>query len=147
MIGCVDCHNNNDWTPTGNAPRGPHASRYSPILEKEYLRADPTPESYANYEMCYKCHDRSAIINPAPLGFPHDEHVVQQQAPCAVCHDAHGSQQSAHLINFMVRDETGKSVVTPSSSGRLEYVSTGPDRGSCYLQCHGADHNPAVYPR
>jgi hypothetical protein len=51
-----------------------------------------------------------------------------------------------HLINFMVRDRTGKTVMTPSSSGRLEYISTGAGRGQCFLSCHGKDHNPLTYP-
>lgn len=146
IIGCTDCHNNNDWTPGSVAPRGPHASRYAPILEREYVTADPTPESYANYDLCYKCHDRNALVTEQPQGFPHAKHVVDKQSPCAACHDAHGSQQNAHLINFMLRDETGKEVVSANSVGRLEYLSTGTGRGSCYLRCHGVDHNPENYP-
>ena len=43
MIYCTDCHNNNEWTtPTGIAPRGPHASHFAPILERNYLTADMT---------------------------------------------------------------------------------------------------------
>jgi len=146
IIGCTACHNNNDWIPGGMAPKGPHAARYAPILEREYVTADPTPESFENYSLCYKCHDRNAIVTPTPPAFPHASHVVTQQAPCAVCHDAHGSRQNAHLINFMLQDETGKAVVSPNSAGRLEYVATGIGRGSCYLSCHGADHNPRTYP-
>ena len=144
LIDCSACHNNNEWTATGTAPKGPHASRYAPILERNYVSVDPTPESFANYDLCYKCHDRSSLLNdPA---FPHREHVVGQQASCAVCHDAHGVRQYAHLINFMLRDSSGKVVVSPNSAGRLEYITTGPGRGSCYLTCHGREHNPLSYP-
>ena len=146
MIACTDCHNNNEWTtPTGIAPKGPHASRYAPILERNYQTADLTPESVSNYEICYKCHDRSTLLTDVKGSFPHQKHVVQQQAPCAACHDAHGSRQNAHLVNFMSRDASGRVVVTPSSSGRLEYTTSGPGHGQCYLSCHGRDHGPRTY--
>jgi predicted CXXCH cytochrome family protein len=146
MISCTDCHNNNEWTTnTGIAPKGPHASRYAPILERNYQSADLTPESASNYEICYKCHDRSALLTDARGSFPHLTHVVRQQAPCAACHDAHGSRQNAHLVNFMTRDANGKVVVTPSSAGRLAYATNGPGHGSCTLSCHGKDHSPLGY--
>ncbi len=145
-IGCTDCHNNNEWVAGSLVPKGPHASRYAPILEREYRTDDRMPESYAYYELCYKCHDRDALLSRQPLGFPHASHVVDQQTPCAACHDAHGSRLNAHLINFMLRDMTGATVVAPDATGRLEYVATGPGRGTCYLQCHGADHGPRSYP-
>ena len=145
MIACTDCHNNDEWTTaTGLAPRGPHASRYSPILAKNYLTADRTPESAANYDLCYSCHDRATLFQGGR--FLHDKHVRGEQAPCAVCHDAHGSRQNVHLINFMTRDANGAVVVTPSSSGRLEYASTGVGRGTCTLTCHGKNHDSLAYP-
>jgi predicted CXXCH cytochrome family protein len=144
IIGCTDCHNNNEWqTPTGIAPRGPHASRYAPILQKYYQTTDNTPESTANYDLCYKCHDRATLL--APGGFPHYLHAVQQQAPCAACHDAHGSRQSPHLINFMTQDINGKIVVQPNSQGQLQYVAGPNGTGSCSLLCHGRDHAGLSY--
>ncbi len=129
IIGCTDCHNNNDWqTPTGIAPRGPHASRYAPILQRYYQTTDNTPESTANYDMCYKCHDRNMLLRDQLGTFPHKLHVVDKQAPCAACHDSHGSRQNAHLINFMTLDINGQTVVTPSSTGQLQYTSTGRTR-------------------
>lgn len=144
-IGCTSCHNNSDWTQaSGTAPKGPHASRFAPILERQYITADLTPESPSNYELCYKCHDRNVLLSPTS-SFPHDKHVVKAQAPCAVCHDAHGARQNAHLINFMTRDLNGQTVVTPTRSGRLDYTATGPGRGSCNLSCHGREHAPRNY--
>jgi predicted CXXCH cytochrome family protein len=146
MIACTDCHNNNEWTTSaGNAPRGPHASRYAPILERNYLTSDGTPESDANYDLCYKCHDRATLLRDGPGTFPHQRHVVRESTPCAACHDAHGSRQNAHLVNFMTRDANGVAVVTPTSAGRLEYISTGFGRGTCYLTCHGREHSPRHY--
>jgi len=39
----------------------------------------------------------------------------------------------------------GQSVVMPTSSGQIQYTSTGPGQGSCYLVCHGKAHNPLSY--
>lgn len=143
---CTSCHNDSDYVEGSNAPRGPHASRFAPILEREYVTADRTPESYANYELCYQCHDREKLLAPQATGFDHAGHVVERQAPCAACHDAHGSRQNAHLINFMVRDLNGQQVVAPNAAGRLDYVALGAGRGSCSLNCHGKDHESAGYP-
>ncbi len=146
IISCTDCHNNDEWTPTGTRPRGSHGSRYTPILERDYQANDPASESFQTYALCYKCHNRDYLINDRARTFPHREHVVGEQSLCAACHDAHGSRQSPHLINFMLRDRTGKTVVSPSTSQRrLEYISLEVGRGSCYLLCHGKNHEPKSY--
>ena len=147
LIGCTDCHNNDEWTSSGMRPRGPHGSRYAPILEREYQMNDPSAESFQTYSLCYKCHNRNALVSDSAYTFPHRTHVVESQSPCAACHDAHGSCQNAALINFMLFDPTGKAVVSPSQEQRrLEYVSLGPGRGQCFLQCHGVNHEPRDYP-
>ena len=168
IIRCTDCHNNSDPSPAG-----PHASRYAPILERNYIATDPAAESPGAYAICYKCHDRDSVLGaPTPAttaattaanaataraatirttvatrtgGFPHWLHVVKNQTSCAVCHDAHGSRDNAHLIDFMTRDATGKPVVTANIAGRLNYISGGAGKGSCYLTCHGVSHNPLSY--
>jgi len=146
VISCTDCHNNDRWTQGGKAPRGPHGSRFEPILQMEYETVDPSTESYASYALCYKCHDRSTILFNFG-GFPHKQHIVDQHISCAVCHDPHGSRQSTYLINFMTRSKQGAQVVRPSKSGRLEYVPdpARPGHGKCYMTCHNTDHNPASY--
>ncbi len=146
IIDCVSCHNNDDWTPAGTSPRGPHGSRNEPILERQYQTNDPTTESLTTYAMCYKCHNRDYLITDRANTFKHEKHVTDANSPCAACHDPHGSRQNAHLINFMLRDRTNKTVVSPNSRGRLQYITTAPGRGSCYLRCHGKDHNPESYP-
>jgi len=140
VIGCIDCHNNSDRTP-----KGAHASRFAPILERNYTATDQTPETPVAYDLCYKCHDRNAIVSDYGGTFPHRIHVVKSQASCAACHDAHGSRLNAHLINFMTRDSSGRAVVTRNSAGRLEYAATVGGKGTCYLKCHGVDHNPLGY--
>jgi predicted CXXCH cytochrome family protein len=99
----------------------------------------------ANYDMCYKCHDRNTLLREQVGTFPHKLHVVDQKSPCAACHDAHGSRQNAHLINFMTLDLNGQSVVTATTTGQIQYTSTMPGQGSCYLVCHGKVHNPLSY--
>lgn len=147
IISCTDCHNNDEWTPSGTRPRGAHGSRYQPILEREYQANDPTNESFQTYALCYKCHNRDYLISDRARTFPHRKHVVEKQAPCAACHDAHGSRQNVGMINFMLRDRTGKTVVSPSPSTKLlQFTSTGSGRGNCTLLCHGKDHNnPLVF--
>ena len=146
IIYCTDCHNNDEWSPTGTRPRGPHGSRYEPILEREFQAGDPVTESFSTYALCYKCHNRSTLLFGSGR-FPHRLHVIDQRASCTVCHDAHGSRQKIRLINFMLRAKAGNTVVTASGSGRLEFVPnlSQPGRGSCYLRCHGKDHNPESY--
>ncbi len=145
LIYCTDCHNNDEWTPSGSRPRGPHGSRYAPILEREYRTNHEEPESYQAYSMCYKCHDRVALLRDRPGDtFSHRTHLLgERPASCAVCHDAHGSRDSGALINFMLRDKTGRAVMgsTPGGQGP-QYVEFGPDRGKCYLLCHGKNHDP-----
>ncbi len=146
MISCIDCHNNDQWTPSGTTPSGPHGSRWEPILAQEYETEDPFMESNASYALCYNCHNRSTLMSMTGR-FPHEKHVVEQRASCAACHDPHGSQRNSHLINFMVLTKTGSPVVRASSSGRLEFdpAPGQPGHGSCYLTCHGSNHNPKKY--
>ena len=147
LIYCTDCHNTDG--PRG-LPRGPHGSRFEPILERNLRLEEPTSESPDSYALCYKCHSRTALLaNQAGL-FPHQAHLVRAQASCGVCHDAHGSRRNQHLINFLLRDPSGKPVVRPSpTTGRLEYETPrpggGPGSGQCFLECHGMNHAPFPY--
>jgi hypothetical protein len=43
------------------------------------------------------------------------------------------------LVNF------NTTYVTPSSGNRLEFIDSGNGHGSCYLTCHGQNHNPKSY--
>ncbi len=147
MIYCTDCHNNDEWTASGINPKGPHGSQYTPLLERNFEMNDPNPESMQSYALCYKCHSRNSLITDQANTFPHAQHLgMTVSASCAVCHDSHGSREYKGLINFLRFDKLGTSVVTPSSSGRLEFVDLGSGRGSCYLTCHGKDHDPIEYP-
>ena len=153
QIGCISCHNNDEWTAGGTKPAGSHGSNYKPILEREY-RADSTVvESLQNFSLCYKCHDRNALTFDSPGKFPHARHLSNATAPinttsCAACHDPHGSRLQPHLINFMLFDANGIQVVssrpaTPATPPSYSQIGLG---GSCALMCHGHDHPPSTYP-
>jgi predicted CXXCH cytochrome family protein len=157
VISCTDCHNNDN----SNGPNGPHGSNFEPILKRQYLTNDPTPESASAYALCYQCHDRNSILGNESFS-RHNLHITGMggmggggmggmggnlSTPCNVCHDPHGinggqgnSVNNSKLINF------DRSVVSPSSSGILRFESTGTFSGRCYLTCHNQNHDPKSYP-
>jgi uncharacterized CHY-type Zn-finger protein len=136
---CTDCHNS-DSSPNagGSGANGPHGSIYAPILERNLTTLDFQAESPQAYALCYKCHSRTSILASQSFKF-HGTHVVNDQVACTTCHDSHGVADAPHLINF------NTTYVTPSSNGRLEYVSMGPLHGVCSLTCHGKDHPATSY--
>ncbi|MFQ5349423.1 MAG: cytochrome c3 family protein [Thermoanaerobaculia bacterium] len=139
-INCTDCHGNSD--PAG--ARGLHGSAVRHLLKAGYATVDGSPESLETYQLCYDCHDRDRILDdtsPFPL---HRRHVVDRQVACATCHNAHGSVDNRALVRF--GEETFLANVGPSGfADRLEFVSSGPGSGSCFVSCHGIDHAPASY--
>lgn len=143
VITCTACHNNDAWGGSAAQPNGPHGSAYAPILEREYRQEDPVVETFQSAALCYKCHNQSALLSTGR--FPHRQHLDEGQASCAVCHDAHGSRQHPRLINFMLRDRAGQTVVGPTRQGQIEFLSTTPGRGQCTLVCHGTEHNRQNY--
>lgn len=138
LMNCTDCHTNDD--PTG--PRGPHGSRILKLLGRNYALTDGQVDSASTYALCYACHNRDSIVSDA--SFPaHRKHVVDVKASCATCHNPHGATAARALVRF---NETVPTLgVTASSSGRLEFISSAPGRGACYLTCHGKNHDPITY--
>jgi hypothetical protein len=149
MIYCVDCHASETSTASGGGtgPNGPHGSNIAPLLNAGYEMTDGSGESAVAYALCYRCHERSSILSDQSF-VGHQRHIVNDRTPCSVCHDAHGissaqgnATNNGKLINFDV------GVVQPDpATGRLEYRSTGPRMGACYLSCHGVAHSPKTYP-
>lgn len=136
QIKCSNCHGNDD--PLG--PKGPHGSQYNYLLFKSFSKTDG-PESVQQYELCYSCHSRVSILNNESFQY-HNLHISNEGASCRTCHNPHGSTRNLHLIDF-----ENYSSIRPSKSGRLSYISFGPNAGQCYLNCHDKDHDPEVYPK
>jgi predicted CXXCH cytochrome family protein len=147
---CTDCHNNDQgFKAGGSGADGPHGSAFTPILERQCLLTDETPESPGNYALCYKCHSRTSIlgdqsfraVNSLGQDRGHRFHIVDQRTPCATCHDSHGVASTKALINFNTL------YVKSTSTGRpIQYISTGLSSGNCTLNCHGFDHDMTSYP-
>jgi predicted CXXCH cytochrome family protein len=150
---CSDCHNSDAGAKAGGTgPGGVHGSSVRGLLALGYETTDNTIESATAYALCYKCHQRSMILadavttpdQPFPL---HAVHVINGKTPCSICHDSHGVssaqgnvQHNSHLMNF------DRSIVQPDpATGRLEYISTGPRSGTCFLSCHNVPHSPLSY--
>lgn len=146
-IYCSDCHSSNDAPGAGGVgPKGPHGSIYEPLLERNYSMTDGTSESNFSYALCYKCHDRTSILNDQ--SFPaHRKHVVDERTPCSACHDAHGIDSgsgnpinNSNLINFDL------TIVSPSALGQGPvFEDTGHRAGSCSLSCHNVEHQSCSY--
>lgn len=135
---CTDCHTNDE--PGG--PRGPHGSSAPGLLGATLAREDGQPESETAYALCYACHDREVILGGDAFR-AHAEHVVDERTACGSCHDPHGATSARALLRF--NEPTVLRGVTPSSSGRLEFVDLGPGSGACFLRCHGENHDPLGY--
>ena len=139
---CTDCHNNDQGPRAGGTgPDGPHGSAFAPLLERQLVLTDFSPESAANYALCYKCHSRESILGDQSFKL-HRKHIVDDKTACTTCHDSHGVAANDRLINF------NRDYVTPSAAagGRLEFKNTGTGSVTCTLTCHGVDHAGTTYP-
>jgi predicted CXXCH cytochrome family protein len=135
-IECTSCHGN----AAASGARGPHGSAVPGLLRFAYRSLDGARESGNVYRLCYQCHDRTAVLDDSPFPY-HRLHVEEERVSCASCHDPHGSTLHRSLVRF-----DGVPGVSPSvETGRLEFVSSGPGSGTCYLTCHGEDHKPESY--
>ncbi len=149
VLYCTDCHDNDTGprAPTpGAGPSGPHGSSYKHLLVARYDMGNKPSESPAAYALCYKCHDRTNILNNTSFK-EHNRHIVSAQSSCSVCHDPHGvnAAQGATTINNSRLINFDRAFVTPDSFGQLRYERTGMYSGRCYLTCHGKNHSPLSY--
>jgi predicted CXXCH cytochrome family protein len=149
---CTDCHNNDQARVSGGTgPNGTHGSAYPHLLERRYEVETPPSGGVAyvagpagTYALCDKCHDIANSILQNRSFKRHSLHISGERAACSTCHAAHGIQggsttNNKSLVNF------DTAIVKPSSSGRLYFQSNGTFTGTCYLTCHGQNHNPLSY--
>jgi len=146
VIYCTTCHADDE-----GGSRGPHGSSFRPLLKERYETTDGTPESYENYALCYRCHERSSILSDAsfqkrrgpsttPSRGGHSGHLGAG-APCSTCHDPHGVNDVSadallrhrYLINFDTR-------IVSATTGDPVFQSNGTFSGSCNLCCHNVLH-------
>lgn len=140
LIYCSDCHSDDSNS------RGPHGSSYAPILRRRYETSLGTMESYDTYSLCYRCHNRTSLLQNDIYFKKHQSHLMNG-VPCSACHDSHGiipdgglTGSHTHLINFDTR-------VTMPVTGQTYplYTDKGNGSGTCVLVCHGVIHNPLSY--
>lgn len=137
---CGDCHNNDQGPGNGGTgPKGPHGSQFVPLLERNLLLTDFSPESYASYALCYKCHDQTIVTaDRADSWLYHKKHVVDNQTACTTCHDPHGVQANQRLINF------NTDYVSQNGASPIEFNNLVPGNRYCTLTCHGKAHDSTV---
>ncbi|RJX31676.1 MAG: hypothetical protein C4531_07110 [Desulfurivibrio sp.] len=144
MLSCTDCHDSDSSAAIGGSgPRGPHGSIYRPILRQRYDTMDNLPESETSYALCYRCHDRTKLLDDQGLynASGHKQHVVDEHAPCSACHDPHGVRYDGngdhtHLINF------DSAIVGPFPGNATPlFYDLGTRAGRCLLVCHGVSHD------
>lgn len=148
---CTSCHES-------------HGADYGSLLVAQYSwrgtdcadchDVHGTDPSYdpSEYAVCWQCHDEGLVVQqPNAFGGNHSRHVVEANTPCIACHDVHAPYDAGEsgLVDFGWSAENG--IAFHLSWGEQSYdlsssfVDTGQDEGSCYLLCHGEEHNPQAY--
>ena len=117
-------------------------STVSGLLTAQYSVLEGQPDSVDSFALCYRCHDRDVVLDGDQ--FPlHRLHVVDEGASCSTCHDPHGVTSARALIRY--GEIEPPLPVSPSSSGQLGFLSQSAGSGTCYLSCHGKNHDPLGY--
>jgi len=148
---CTDCHNSDDNREFGGSgPNGPHGSRFSHILERNYQFSQapapgglitnllPNPDLSVNgpFALCGKCHDLPNQIIQNTSWNQHSNHI-NTGFSCSTCHTAHGmgaisgTISGERLINF------DANVVGPNGGLAISYNRAA---NTCVLVCHAVAH-------
>jgi len=147
-IYCGDCHaGNRSPAAGGDGPSGAHGSIYEGLLAATYA-FDPQPGTgFSTNRLCFKCHDWGLLNQD--ISFPHSKHVFDEGASCINCHDPHGSAAYPHLINFLLSANVGGRTFEIRGIGgypRPFWRDNGTYAGTCWLNCHGVEHDGKSYP-
>ena len=137
---CTDCHNNNQARAfNGTGPNGPHGSTNTHLLISSLSQESGGGGGGNSYALCDRCHNVASLLAASTL---HSDH--HQGYPCSDCHDPHGviggtATNNRGLTNF-------DTFVVKTTNPYYGIYSTTAGRGTCYLTCHGQNHNPQTYP-
>lgn len=136
MVFCTDCHGSDS-----SGIRGSHGSIYPHILVAKYETSAASPAAFnaADYALCFKCHNESALTGGGGSKFrQHRSHLMTHTVKdrCTYCHDPHGNPTNLGMINFDLR------VVSQNGTNPIRYKPPVTSRKSCDLVCHGAVHGP-----
>jgi predicted CXXCH cytochrome family protein len=153
QIFCTDCHNSDDNREFGGSgPSGPHGSKWSHILERQYLISQapgpgqlitnlyPNPDLSVNgpYALCGKCHDLANQIIKNTSFTQHSTHI-NAGFSCSVCHTPHGVGGPSSTISGQRLVDFDVNAVSQNGATPITYNRTA---NSCVLVCHTAAHNP-----
>ena len=153
QIFCTDCHNSDDNREFGGTgPNGPHGSKWTHILERQYLANQapgpgqlitnlyPNPDLSINgpYALCGKCHDLTNQIMQNTSFSQHSLHISTGFS-CSVCHTAHGMGATSATITGERLVNFDASVVAANGATPISYNRSA---NTCTLTCHGYAHNP-----
>lgn len=152
QIFCTDCHNSDDNREFGGTgSNGPHGSKWTHILEREYefsqtttpgqlitnLYPNPDLSPTGPYALCAKCHDlANQIINNTSWA-EHKDHI-NDGFTCSVCHTAHGMGATSAAISGERLVNFDLNVVAQNSSLPVSYSRS---TNTCVLVCHSTAHN------
>jgi hypothetical protein len=140
-IKCSDCHGSDERNP--NRSSGVHGSENDYLLVLPYTKKEEV--MIPKFDLCYKCHRKESILGNQSFPY-HREHIEGVKSrnwrgtSCSTCHNVHGSTKYKFLIEF-----NPDYVQKDSSSNKIEFLSEGIFKGSCYLKCHNVDHSPKRY--
>jgi predicted CXXCH cytochrome family protein len=152
QIFCTDCHNSDDNREFGGSgPNGPHGSKWTHILERQYLDNQapgpgqlitnlyPNPDLSVNgpYALCGKCHDLTNQIMQNTSFKQHAYHISTGFS-CSVCHTAHGMGATSATITGERLVNFDANVVGPNGATPISYNRAA---NTCTLTCHGYAHN------
>jgi hypothetical protein len=153
QILCTDCHNSDDNREFGGiGPNGPHGSKWTHILERQYLANQapgpgqlitnlyPNPDLSISgpYALCGKCHDLTNQIMQNTSFSQHSLHISTGFS-CSVCHTAHGMGATSSTITGERLVNFDASVVAANGATPISYNRSS---NTCTLTCHGYAHNP-----
>jgi predicted CXXCH cytochrome family protein len=142
---CVDCHDNNQArSNNGTGPNGPHGSTFSHLLAFNLYQdtGGGGGGGTTAYDLCARCHNITTLRNDTGV---HNKHLSGDvNAGCTVCHDPHGVVGGSTVSNFaMVNLDT--TIAKAPNGGTFYGVTYSGGRITCYLTCHGENHNPQSY--